>query len=513
MSGRTEAIKRAARRMLPDTRERRLAVGGLLILLLAGALLRALFMLAWQPAFMGWPDAKSYIDVSQGELFGNVLRPAGYPLILRGLYEIAESIALVVIFNHLLGLATAVLLYLAVARAGGPRWLGLIPAGFVALGGDQMFLEHSPLSETAFTFLVALSVYAAARTIDKPSVVWPAVAGVAIACSASVRVVGLAVLPVLLLWFLIASRGTLRRRFATTAIAAVGAGAILGSYLIAEYQQVGDVGMSRNGGFHLYGRVAPFADCSKFTPPPGTEPLCETTSRSERPIVDAYVFNYWYSPGVRWFNSPFFATPEASDAVGSWAVAAIKAQPVDYLEEVGAGMLRYVAPENEWLHGYGGGPGYEALISRNILFNPVFQGHALDSLREYYGWTSPNYGKRPELLEGLRNWERVTRVQGPLFVLLAILSALGPLLGAGRRAGSAALLFTLVAWTILTVPVATLEFSSRTAVPGFGFLAAAGAVGGLVVVRRYRARRRKRAEAPEAVAPERRRQFEPRTAG
>ena len=49
-----------------------------------GAVVRGLFMAAWSPAFMGWPDAKSYIDVSQGELFGNPLRPAGYPLFLRG---------------------------------------------------------------------------------------------------------------------------------------------------------------------------------------------------------------------------------------------------------------------------------------------------------------------------------------------------------------------------------------------------------------------------------------------
>ena len=48
---------------------------------------------------------------------------------------------------------------------------------------------------------------------------------------------------------------------------------------------------------------------------------------------------------------------------------------------------------------------------------------------------------------------------------------------------------------------------------GRSFLAAGGAVGGLVVARRYRDRRRRRANAPEAVSPERRRQLEPRTAG
>src|SRR4051794_3208169 len=103
----------------------------LLALLLAGAALRLLFMLAWEPAFMGWPDAKSSLDVAHGELFGNVLRPAGYPLFLRGLYQIAPSVQLIVAVNHLLGLATAALLYLAVARSGAPRWLGLLPAAVV----------------------------------------------------------------------------------------------------------------------------------------------------------------------------------------------------------------------------------------------------------------------------------------------------------------------------------------------------------------------------------------------
>ena len=41
-------------------------------------------MFAWQPAFMGWPDAKSYIDVSQGELFGNVLRPVAQAMLTYG---------------------------------------------------------------------------------------------------------------------------------------------------------------------------------------------------------------------------------------------------------------------------------------------------------------------------------------------------------------------------------------------------------------------------------------------
>jgi hypothetical protein len=457
-----------------------------LVLLVVGASLRLLFMLAWEPAFMGWPDAKSYIDVSQGDLFGNVLRPAGYPLFLRGLYAIAPSIALVVAVNHLLGLATAALLYGAVARTGAPGWLGLLPAGVVALGGDQMFLEHSPLTEAPFTFLIAVALYALVRCAERTSWAWPALAGVALACSATVRVVGLAVIPVALAWLAVASGDRRRLRATTTAVAAAAALTVLGTYWVAEYRATGDVGMSRNGAYHLYGRVAPFADCSRFTPPRGTEMLCEAAPRSERPITDAYIFSYWHSPAVRTFDNPFAATPQASAEVGAFARAVIVHQPLDYLKEVGAGMLRYVAPESDWLHGFGGGPGYDALVGRNILFNPVFMDDALDSLGRHYGVA--DYEQRPGVLAFLKSWERVTRIQGAVFVALAALSLAAPFAARGRpRAG--AWLFTLVAWTLLVTPVATLEFSARTAVPGFGFLTAAGAIGGWRAACAWQARR------------------------
>src|SRR3954447_8221996 len=114
------ASMRAVRRAVPASRERRIAVGGLVAVLIAGAIVRGFFMAAWSPAFMGWPDAKSYIDVSHGELFGNPLRPAGYPLFLVVLNAIWTNIHFVVAGNHLLGLATAVILYATVVRARGP---------------------------------------------------------------------------------------------------------------------------------------------------------------------------------------------------------------------------------------------------------------------------------------------------------------------------------------------------------------------------------------------------------
>src|SRR3954470_10186087 len=108
----------------------------LLAVLGAGIGLRVLAMVAWSPAFMGWPDAKSYLDVAHGELFSNVLRPAGYPLFVRALDGLWPSVSLLVVANHVLGLASGVLLYATVARLGVPPALGLVPAAIVALCGD-----------------------------------------------------------------------------------------------------------------------------------------------------------------------------------------------------------------------------------------------------------------------------------------------------------------------------------------------------------------------------------------
>ncbi len=122
-------------------------------ILIAGALLRLLLVLAWKPAFFGWPDAASYIGVSQsGDFFRNELRPAGYPIVLRAMNEISPTLLFVVIVHHLLGLASAAIMYFTVARTGISRWLALLPAAVMALAAPVFFMEHSANSEAVFVF-------------------------------------------------------------------------------------------------------------------------------------------------------------------------------------------------------------------------------------------------------------------------------------------------------------------------------------------------------------------------
>ncbi|HEX2232264.1 MAG TPA: hypothetical protein VHG69_02750 [Thermoleophilaceae bacterium] len=482
---------------LPESREARRTSIALVALLAMGALLRLLMMLAWQPAFMGWPDAASYIAVSQNELFGNELRPAGYPIVLWVLHEIWPSLTLVVIVHHLLGLATAAILFFTVARTGAPRALGLIPAGVVALGGDGIFLEHAPISEPLFIFLMAAAMYATVRAVGDGGARWALLGGLLLALAGTVRVVALPLLPVYPLVLLAARGVTWRRRAAVAGACVAGIVLVLGPYLAIEHATTGKVGLSRNGVWNMYGRVAPFADCSKFTAPPGTQPLCEAVPRASRPLTAQYTFNWWYSPAIRNYGDPHSATPAQTAVVASFVWAVIWGQPLDYAEEVGAGLLRYIAPDS--FRGYGGGPSYHDLVREPVLFHAAFSAHGRSAAAEHYGDDRP-FSSREGLLEALRAEESVTRIQGPVFVLLALLSLAAPFVTRGPMRRSA-VLFALTAWFLLVLPVATVEFSARTAVPGFAPLAAAAALGGFGLSRKVRSRLAQRSGAGAGRVP------------
>ena len=83
---------------------------------------------------------------------------------------------------------------------------------------------------------------------------------------------------------------------------------------------------SRRRAGYLYGRAAQFADCDRFTPPPGTEVLCEDTPASDRPGAYFYLFDP-AAPAARAYGG----FGESDELVGEWAKRAIRAQPGDYL--------------------------------------------------------------------------------------------------------------------------------------------------------------------------------------
>jgi len=164
---------------------------GLAALVAGGLLVRGWFMVSARPGFLGYPDAVTYVIAAKEELFWSPYRPAGYPLVLRGLRAVHPRLAVAIGAQHALGVATALMLHAVTARFVRRKELALLPAGVVLLGGTQVALEHSVLAEAPYTFLLVASLALASPSIGAPRPApWLAGAGAAAGASATLRSAG-----------------------------------------------------------------------------------------------------------------------------------------------------------------------------------------------------------------------------------------------------------------------------------------------------------------------------------
>jgi hypothetical protein len=453
------------------TRDRvALALAGLLGV---GLLLRIWLILVWSPAFVGYSDSGTYFEGSVRSVWTDPVRTVGYSMFLRALHWISPHLVLVTIVQSLLGLCTAVLLFLAVRRCGGPRWLGLLPAAIVALGGDQIFLEHSALSDALFIFAVGAMLYCAVRA-SQGSAWWGALAGLCAGLGVWDRAAGLPMIAVIALWLVFSAGRPSRRTLAVGALSLVVSLASLGVYIEWRHAATGLSGLTSNNAWNLYGRVAPWANCAKFTPPAGTELLCEATPLSQRTMHEAAQYIYWpSSPAQRLYGPPFRISkyPNAMGLMEKWSEAAILGEPLEYLHAVWLDTLRLYDPNR---HSYG-------LDSADVLIGTLLYGPDLHSGNNEFVsyWQQLLYPHDAAAHHGeigpLKEWERITRVDGVWMVILLALCLTGPWVLRGRaRAG--VLLFALSALTLLFFPIFTNGYDYRYVIAAFGPLVAAGAL-------------------------------------
>ena len=466
----------------------------LAVLLVAGLLLRVYFVLVWRPAVTGFSDTGIYFQGAVVSLWSSPGRTAGYSMFLRLLHAISPHLLLVVLVQHALGLFAAGLFFCAVRRCGGPRGLGLAPAAIIALGGDELFLEHAALSEALFIFLLSAMLYCAVRALDGGPR-WAALAGLCAGLGVWDRIASVAMIAVIAIW-LTFSAGRPRRRTIVLGLASLLAAlASIGVYVEWRHAASGLNGLSTNGSWVLYGRVAPWADCTKFTPPPGTEALCEATPPSSRPFRSnaAYIFDPLASPAVRLLGPSYEISkyPHAMTLLRRWSEAAILGQPLDYLHAVWLDTKRLVDPNDP---SYGSYSADEMMAF--LLYGPDMHS-GKNELVSY--WQHRLYPEDRASHHGdvgpLKSWERITRIDGVWMVILLALCLAGPWLLRGRaRAG--VVLFGTSAFVLLFVPILTTSYDYRYTTPAFAPLFAAGALASWGLVVRVRARVRVRAAPP-----------------
>jgi hypothetical protein len=195
--------------------------------------------------------------------------------------------------------------------------------------------------------------------------------------------------------------------------------------------------------------------------------------------------------------------PGENSKLRSFAEAAILGQPLEYLEYAGRDLVRIVDPSfssspygNKGPTGAGYGNTPQSLI--DYYFN-TGNNYSLNLiLASYY----PGDGEVHKSLTFLLDYERDTRIDGPLMALLLLLALVAPLLTKAEERRTA-LLFLSTTVVLLAGPVFLSEYDYRFTIPAFGPLAATAAIGAWGVIMRARpliARARVGHEQHEAVS-------------
>ncbi len=434
--------------------------------LTAGAIgVRLWFMAAYRPAFLGFEDSHEYVIAAAQDVFRDPQHPAGYPIFLGLLHVFSHTLAATILAQHAIGVLTGLVLYAAVRRTGAPRWVGLVPAAVAYFNGTGIVLEHSLLSDPLFAFLQALGVYAGVRALVSGAWRWVVLAGLAVGASFWVKTVGLSG-AVAIAIVLVAAPGALRLRLARGgAVLAVTALAVLG-YVLVQDLATGYFGYERQSAWNLYGRVATFVDCSTFTPPAGTAFLCPSEPPGHRQSQAFFQYSP-ASPAVARYKGPCCAPSEANTVLKRFSVAAIEHEPVAYAKAIARGFGFYVFPRF--------GEVYDPEGLREALLEPQRSQAIQPAIALYYpssvGFSGPVSDADP-----LSEYEKHTRIEGALLIVLLAAAVFGPLFLRGPPR-LAAYLMTLTALLSILLALAGNGYDARYAYPTFAPLAAGAALG------------------------------------
>jgi hypothetical protein len=453
------------------------AAKALLVLLAAGAVLRIVAISSWWPVTTILDDQYAQFATDP---FANSVHPAGYSLVLAALGGLTRQVAVPVMLQHLAGIASALLIWGATKRVTGSSYVGLVPAAIVLLAPDQIILEHSIMSESSATLLACLGLYAAVRAFDEPRPWWrwPSLCGATLGLAVTIRTAGLLLIPVAVLALFLSRSAPFRSwgRWEAPLASAAGAIAILLSFAGANAAFGDHFGIRSSPGWYLYGRAAQFADCSRFTPPPGSERLCEQTPPSER-RGSAWYWGLGFAGGSS-APGPLYFSPFGNHdgLLDEWSRRAILAQPWDYLSSVweyAQGYWYPGSPPSRADSGTGLDPQLAWADAYPSTQQAIYESAVESSLEDFYdGFTVHQF--QPGL-GFLRAWQRVLRF-GPLALSITTLLTLAGLAIGTRRSRVAVFLFGIGGLTLLVPPAMSANYTGRYLVPLVGPMTAAAGI-------------------------------------
>lgn len=465
----------------------------LALLVLAGVVLRFLASEAGWPVLPVLGDSWPYAAYAEGDPLGNQQHPPGYSLFLALIGIVTRYVGAFVVLQHLFGIASALILFAAVRRLCGSPWPGVVAAAVILLGADQLYLEVQIMSESLFTLLLASVLYAVARALEEPWRwwPWPPIAALLMLLATMTRTSALFLIPVIVLVLLLARPRPWLPRWRPVATFVAGIVVLLLAYASVNSLTGHPFGVTPSPGWHLYSRAAPIADCTQFTPPPGTAKLCETTPPEDRFGPDWYLYDP-ASPALRLFG-PIGTEDEKFDA---WSKEVVLHQPRAYTESILPDIAAYFFPDGygDWKSGKG--TDIDGQLSWAwASFPDKTQASTQEGMETFFLPFSTH--RRYRLINAFHDYQRIVRFGGTLLTISTILILIGLFVGS-RRSRIAVLLLGVGGLAILILPIFASNYIGRYTVPPAGPIAAAAVIAAMSILTRFQAWRAERAAPPAA---------------
>ncbi|MDX6324847.1 MAG: hypothetical protein QOK15_1201 [Nocardioidaceae bacterium] len=422
-----------------------------------GVVVRVLVEVTFLPAFI-YSDGPTYLALASS-LSPSPDRTIGYSLLLHVLALATNAVWLVAVVQHLLGLATAVLVYALLRRWGVSGKVAALATVPVLFDEMELVLEHSIMSDVLFDLLLVLGVAVLAWR-RPPPFLHVAAGGVLLAAAVLVRVVGEPVVLAALV-FVLAVATTLRGRLLRCAVLVLTFGAPLVGYAAWYHSEVGAWALSEAGGRALYMRTTAFVDCSVIDVPGYQRTLCPREPVGQR--RDPTYYGWHDDRTVHAMVPPPGVTLDG--ALRDFAVTAIRTQPLDYAKVVARDFLMNFFPVRLNLFEYD--TVYKWSFYHYVDYRPT-------------DWTGPAYatygGEQPSSLhpvaDAFKLYGWVVYLSGTLLLALLVLAIVGLVRPRHGAPPTRPLLFltTALGVGLMLAPALTAEFTWRYQLPALVFL-------------------------------------------
>lgn len=436
-----------------------------LALLVAGTVVRVIACLAYHPA-LWFSDSLGYAGLGLHP-YPTLIRPAGYPLLLLWPLHRLHSYLAVVIVQHILGLASGVLVYALLVRRRLRPWVAALASAPVLLSAYEIQIEHFILSDSLFAFLL-ISAIAVLLWNPRPGWLGCVLAGLLLGAAAITRSEGTPLLAAPVVWMLV-QHTPWRVRLAQVALVCAAFALPVVSYAGWFNTAYGHYQLTYSTGAFLASRAESFADCRADAIPRADQWLC-----AAKPGLspDRYIWTHGMPLATVRGGAFIYVNNRRETA---FALHVFAAQPAAYLLSTWHGVLQnFVSGGTAYSDGQAAFA-FPAHTPQTVAqLDRANRGNPTAPIYHYDAHPSTQVGQPWAAI--LQVYQQVVVLPPTLVGVITFLALLGAAL-AWKRRGGPGLLPLLVGLVLLVFPAATSGFGSRYELVSAGALCMAAALG------------------------------------